>query len=93
QIVQKTKELELVYAKQSESFDAQIETLEVTPAQTTLISLKKYLKKQNLSEKKREKIQKRTAASASEDSRFIKLGKKIYLDLARYNYDDLLARD
>lgn len=92
QIVQKTKELELVYAKQSESFDAQIETLEATPAQTTLISLKKYLKKQNLSEKKKEKILKKTAA-VSEDSRFIKLGKKIYLDLARYNYDDLLARD
>lgn len=91
QIVQKTKELELNFARGGKTLDAQVETLEVAPVKTTLVSLKKYLKKQKLSEKKREKITKRITSLASNDSRFIKVGKKCYLDLARYNYDDLSA--
>lgn len=54
------------------------------------ISLKKYLKTHNFSEKKRLKAQKRFEKLAKKDERVIIIGKKYYLDVEKYDYSDLI---
>ncbi len=55
-----------------------------------LISLKKYLKEQKFLKKKCEKIKSRFKKVAKKDSRVIKVGKKYYLDLAKFDYSNLI---
>ncbi len=56
-----------------------------------LVSLKDFLKLKGYKEKKREKIRKRFKKTAKDDSRIeIKKG-KLYLDLEKYDYQDLLS--
>ncbi|MCK9491588.1 MAG: DNA-binding protein, partial [Sulfurimonas sp.] len=72
-----------------ELVEAEIEVDEEKP---TLISLKKYFKESSLSEKKLKKLkQKFKKAIKEDDSRFISMGKKHYLDTSKYDYSDLLA--
>jgi len=56
----------------------------------TIVSLKKYLKDLDISQKKREKIKARFKKRAKKDDRVIRIGKKYYLDLDKYDYEDLL---
>ncbi len=53
-----------------------------------LISLKKYLKDSDFSKKKCEKINHKFKKVAKKDSRIIKVGKKYYINLVKYDYSD-----
>lgn len=55
-----------------------------------LISLKKYLKKHNFSEKKVEKIKSRFKKKENKDDRIIVLGSKHYIDTVKFDYSDLM---
>jgi predicted DNA-binding protein YlxM (UPF0122 family) len=72
------------------------ETLEVEaePAiveDSEVISLKKYLKQNDFSEKKMAKIKKRFKKSLkANDERIIVIGSKYYLDILKYDYSDLV---
>lgn len=54
-----------------------------------LISLNKYLKSKNFSNKKITKIKEKFKKRAKADSRIITIGKKFYIDLDKYDYSDL----
>jgi len=54
------------------------------------ISLKKYLKSTKFSEKKLAKIKAKFKKRASKDERILTIGSKIYLNLSKYDYSDLL---
>ena len=73
---------------------SQEETVEVTKKKKSkkgeIISLKKYLKKQEFSEKKKEKIFARFEKKARKDERILVFDKKIYLDTIKYDYEDLI---
>jgi hypothetical protein len=53
-----------------------------------LISLNKYLKTQEISKKKISKIKDKFKKKAKTDSRIVTIGKKLYIDLAKYDYSD-----
>lgn len=74
-----------------EHLEAEIEEVaEVKEVVQNIISLKKYLKEQNISGKKALKIRKKFKKKIEKDQRIITVGKKIYLDLQKYDYSDLL---
>ncbi|WP_324171820.1 DNA-binding protein [Sulfurimonas sp.] len=54
------------------------------------ISLKSYLKDSNISKKKSIKIKQRFKKIEKSDSRIIRIGKKYYINLIKYDYSDLL---
>ncbi len=54
----------------------------------TLTPLNKYLKSRDFSKKKREKIKIKFEKNYKGDSRIIKLNKKYYIDLDKYDYSD-----
>ncbi len=62
----------------------------MAPKESKLISLKKYLKKLEIPEKKQKKIQKRVKKIAKKDDRITTLGSKCYLDTIKHDYKDLL---
>ena len=70
----------------------EIETVEVEVAKPneSIIALKKYLKKENYSKKKAQKIKKVFLKRAKKEERIIKIDDKIYLDFVKYDYSDLL---
>jgi len=69
-----------------ESFDT-----EIVEKKEELISLKKFLKKQNLKPKKYEKVQKRFQKALKKgDKRLLEKKEKIYLDIGSFEYEDLL---
>ena len=80
--------------------DIEVETIEAVEAdveeeklkETKIISLKKYVKKLNVSEKKAHKIFKRFEKRALIDERIIMMDEKIYLDMSRYDYGDLIKK-
>ena len=53
-----------------------------------LISLNKHIKSRNFSKKKVLKIKEKFQKRAKDDSRIIKIGKKFYIDLEKYDYSD-----
>ncbi len=55
-----------------------------------VMSLKKYLKKNKVSEKKAKKIKAKFKKEAPRDNRIITIGKKYYINLSKYDYKDLL---
>lgn len=69
-----------------ETFEA--EMIEEPQPKSELISLKKYLRSFDLSEKKIEKTLKKF--KKKEDERIVKVGKKIYIDPLEYDYKDLI---
>lgn len=76
-----------------EHLDAEIEEVgkvEEIKQKGRLISLKKYLKKYKYSEKKQEKIKARFIKKSENDNRIIMLEKKVYLDILKYDYSDLM---
>ena len=74
--------------EESETLDAEIETEH--KRETTLISLKKYLKQEKYSEKQMKKIKNRFEKKFNEDDRIILVGKKYYIDVLTYDYSDLI---
>jgi hypothetical protein len=74
--------------EQEEHLDAEIELKE--EPQSSVISLKKYLKQLKLNDKKIQKIKKRFKKKAKKDDRVIIIGKKYYIDISKYDYSDLL---
>jgi len=55
-----------------------------------LISLKKYLKEQGFSDKKKEKIKQKFKKRSKKDNRIITIGKKYYINLGKFDYSDLI---
>ncbi|MDD2789677.1 MAG: DNA-binding protein [Sulfurimonas sp.] len=71
--------------------DAEIEIEDVRYSNPNgVISLSKYLKEQDLSSKKIKKIKKRFQERATKEERIIIVGKKYYIDLEQYSYEDIL---
>ena len=69
----------------------EVEAQPVIEEKSKVISLKKYLKKQNFSQKKQEKIKKKFQKRAKkDDGRIIVVGSKYYLDVLEYDYSDLV---
>jgi len=62
---------------------------EIEETKPKLISLKKYLKKNNISTKKIDKIFKKFKKLSKKDERVVKVGAKYYIDIEKYNYDDI----
>ena len=75
-----------------ESVDAEIEEEKEQSVSHHVISLKKYLKKQNFSEKKRNKLLKRFKKLAKKDERVIQVGSKLYIDPSKFDYSDLMEK-
>ena len=74
-----------------ESLEAEIEIEEEEkPIASKVISLNKYLKKLKLSNKKREKVEKRFKKLKDKDERIILNKKKFYVDIKKYSYEDLV---
>ena len=71
--------------REEEHFEAEIEE----PSRETLVSLKKFLKKSGIGNKKRKKIYNRVKKLAEKEERFFIEGSKIYLDTASFEYSDL----
>ena len=75
---------------EEEHLEAEIELTPKESKDERLISLKKYLKENKFSQKKIQKILQRFKKYSKKDERIIKIGKKFYLDLVQYKYDELL---
>jgi len=73
--------------EQKELLEAEIEHIEEDNSE--MISLKKYIKKNNISEKKAKKLKTKLKKLAKNDSRIILKDKKIYFDFQKYDYNDL----
>ncbi|MEA3370678.1 MAG: DNA-binding protein [Campylobacterota bacterium] len=71
-----------------DTLEAEIESEVVLESE--VISLKKYLKKNKISEKKSKKIKAKFKKEAERDNRIITIGKKHYINLAKYDYKNLL---
>ena len=80
----------------NESVEAEIEDavedahVEFSKENTILTSLNKYLKKRDFSKKKRKKIKEKFEKNYKKDDRIIRLNKKYYIDLDRFDYSDYL---
>jgi ElaB/YqjD/DUF883 family membrane-anchored ribosome-binding protein len=75
-----------------ELVEAEIESEEksLEEQSSNLISLKKYLKDAKYSDKKNQKIKDRVKKAAKKDSRIVTVGKKYYINRAKFDYRDLL---
>jgi len=79
----------------SETIEFEEETLEAVLEHEEdnsqgVMSLKKYLKKNKVSEKKAKKIKAKFKKEAQRDNRIITIGKKYYINLSKYDYKNLL---
>ncbi|MEA2073879.1 MAG: DNA-binding protein [Campylobacterota bacterium] len=74
--------------KEEEALEVEIEE-EIEEVAKSPISLKKYLKSTDFSEKKIQKIKARFKKRAKNDDRIIMIGNKLYIDPSLYNYSDL----
>ena len=77
---------------EEDTLEAEIETErdDKTKGESKVMSLKKYLKKNKISEKKAKKIKAKFKKGAQRDNRIITIGKKYYINLGKYEYRDLL---
>jgi len=75
-----------------ELFEAEIEekSAEEPLENRRLMSLNKYLKSRDFSKKKKSKIKEKFKEYSKDDSRIITIGKKLYIDLQKYDYSDLM---
>ncbi len=74
---------------QDESVEAQIEIASEEAEETSgLISLNKHIKTKNFKTKKTKKLKEKFKKRAKKDSRIITIGKKLYIDLQKYDYSD-----
>ena len=70
--------------------EIEIETKTELKSESKVISLKKYLKINKISEKKAKKIKAKFKKEAQRDNRIITIGKKHYINLSKYDYENLL---
>jgi hypothetical protein len=90
----------LLAPQQEEHLDAEIEEIKEIAVESDIeskkesksgvISLKKFLKEQKLSEKKIQKIKTKFKKRVKKDERVIIIGKKYYINPEKYDYRDLL---
>jgi len=77
--------------KDEEIIEEHIEAEIETPQEASkIVSLKKYLKKLHLSEKKREKIYKKFKKLEGKDERIIVKNNKYFVDVKKFSYQDIL---
>ena len=76
---------------EEDTLEAEIETQrdDEAKSESKVMSLKKYLKKNKISEKKAKKIKAKFKKEAQRDNRIITIGKKYYINLDKYDYRDL----
>ncbi len=83
--------IEEVFSHEEEKEDlveAEIEEID----DNKLISLKKYLRKNKYSKKKIKKIKTIFKKRVKKDKRVKKIGNKYYINISKYNYDDLINK-
>ncbi len=68
--------------------EAEIEVMDTT-RYSELVSLKKYLKKNFLKKSEQEKIKEKVKRIAANDHRIVVIGKKFYINFAKYDYSDI----
>jgi hypothetical protein len=77
--------------KEEETLDAEIEEVPLVVAvESKRITLKKYMKKLNISKSKQEKIEKKFKKLHKKDERIIIEDGKFFVDVKKFNYDDLI---
>jgi len=76
--------------EEEETLEAEMVEIEEENKENNMISLKKYLKLFDFSEKKMKKIKKRFKEKAKTDERIITVGSKYYIDSVKYDYKDLI---
>ena len=76
--------------EEEETVEAEMVEIEEGDKENNTISLKKYLKLFDFSEKKMKKIKKRFKEKAKTDERIITVGNKYYIDSVKYDYKDLI---
>ncbi len=76
--------------EEDETLEAEMVEIEEEEIESNMISLKKYLKLFDFSEKKMKKIKKRFKEKAKTDERIITVGNKYYIDSVKYDYKDLI---
>jgi len=76
--------------EEEDTFEAEMIEIEDDDIVSNMISLKKYLKSFDFSEKKIKKIKKRFKEKSKNDERITIVGSKYYLDIAKYDYKDLI---
>ena len=72
-----------------EAVEVEIQEL-TTSKKKSIVSLKKYLKSKNYSEKKSKRVKKVFFKRVNKDKRITEINGKIYLDFTKYDYLDLL---
>lgn len=80
------------YERESEAIqDIESITHREIPNDSSLVELKEYLKSLNIRSAQRKIIKKRFLDAYDNDSRVIHKNGKLYLDMSKYDYSDLLA--
>jgi superfamily II DNA helicase RecQ len=74
---------------EDEAVEVEIQELP-SSKKNSIVSLKKYLKSQNYSEKKSKRVKKVFLKRVKKDKRITEIDGKIYLDFTKYDYLDLL---
>ena len=95
QFMLSSPEVEEVVVETLETVEAEVvevESKEKKSKDVKIVSLKKYIKRLKVSEKKAKKIVERFEKKAKKDERVIVIDGKIYLDTARYDYRDLIKK-
>jgi chromosome segregation ATPase len=83
---------QLITHRQQQEAEHEVETIETTQAkkEDEIVELKGYLKSLDLESYQRKIIKKRFLAVYDKDVRIIKQNGKLYLNLSKYDYSDLL---
>jgi hypothetical protein len=77
--------------EEPEALEVEIEEAPIVlVSKSKIISLKKYMKKLNISEKKQVKIEKKFKKLRKTDERVIIKDDNLYVDIKKFNYDDLI---
>jgi hypothetical protein len=81
----------MLNAPQDSTIEAEVVQESEVAQESEVISLKKYFKKYDFSEKKMKKIKAKMKKSAKKDERIIIVGNKYYLDTKKYDYSDIIG--
>jgi len=77
--------------EEPEPLEAEIEEIPVVlEVKSKIVSLKKYMKKLDISKAKQEKIEKKFKKLRKKDERIILEDGKFFVDVKKFNYDDLI---
>ncbi len=77
--------------EEPEPLEAEIEEIPIVlEVKSKVLSLKKYMKKLDISKSKQEKIEKKFKKLRKKDERIIVEDGKLFVDVKKFNYDDLI---